>query len=147
MGGGMGGFMGGHNTWNSNDSHYMHHGGGWERDYACTLYINWTCNTHATLRNGPKADGSPTRPGYGCDVKLGVFACGTAVAQYFEVEDWETDEDGRRHYKGKHWEHHVKEYVDNVQFSLVTATAGPGWGEGQLLSLPDGSPAVWSLPG
>ena len=47
----------------------------------------------------------------------------------------------------KHWEHHTEEFVDQVHFSLVTASAGPTWQEGQLLALPDGSPAVWSLPG
>ena len=58
--------------WNANDDHYMNYGGGWSRDYVCTLYINWTMQTHSTLR-------TETRPGYGCDLKMGVFACGTAV--------------------------------------------------------------------
>lgn len=34
-----------------------------------------------------------------------------------------------------------------MQFTLVTAEAGPTWQAGQVLALPDGSPAVWSLPG
>jgi len=34
-----------------------------------------------------------------------------------------------------------------VQFTLVTASAGPTWQAGQLLALPNGAPATWSLPG
>jgi len=37
--------------------------------------------------------------------------------------------------------------VDQVQFCLVTGNAGPAWQEGQMLALPDGSPAAWQLPG
>ena len=142
FGGGFGGFMGGGGMWQSDD-HYMHRGS-WDRDYMCSLYINWTLNTHAILN-------TETRQGYGCALKLGVFACGTAVARYFEVEEAieETDDDGNTRIVGyrTHWEHHTHEYVDSVQFSLVTAEAGPTWQAGQLLALPDGSPAVWSLPG
>jgi len=108
------------------------------------LYINWTLNTHALLR-------TETRMGYGCDLKLGVFASGTAVARYYEVEERheERNDEGQvtRVWYTKRWEHDVREYVDMVQFTLVTAQAGPGWQAGQMLALPNGAPAVWSLPG
>ena len=58
---GFGGFMGGGCMW-QNDDHYMHRGS-WDRDYMCSLYINWTLNTHAILR-------TETRQGYGCELKL-----------------------------------------------------------------------------
>ena len=135
---GFGGFMGRGNCWH--DDNHFNNQGGWDRDYVCTLVINWTLNTHATLR-------SETRPGYGCDLKLGVFACGTAVARYFEVEEPIRDEEGNVTGYRRRWEHHTQEFVDQVQFTLVTGNAGPGWAAGQMLALPDGSPAVWSLPG
>ena len=47
----------------------------------CTLYINWTLNTHALIR-------TQTRAGYGCELKLGVFACGTAVAAVLDDDFW-----------------------------------------------------------
>ena len=143
FGAGFNGFLGGGGMWR-NDDYYMHYGGGWSRDYVCTLYINWTMNTHAQIR-------TETRTGYGCELKLGVFACGTAVARYYEVEEpiYQEDAEGNRRVVGynKRWEKDVREYVDSVQFSLVTGSAGPHWQEGQLLALPDGSPAAWSLPG
>lgn len=116
--GGFGGFMGrGHMGWR-NDDHYLSHGGAWDRDYVCSLYINWTLNTHALLR-------TETRSGYGCALKLGVFASGTAVARYFEVEDRHEDrnEEGEitRVWYTKRWERHVREYVDEVHATLALA--------------------------
>ena len=136
---GFGGFMGRGNLW-QNDSYYNNRGGGADRDYVCTLVINWTLDTHAILS-------SENRKGYGCDLKLGVFACGTAVARYFEVEEPIRNAEGEITGYRQRWEKHVEEFVDQVQFSLVTGNAGPGWQAGQLLALPDGSPATWSLPG
>jgi len=142
LGGALGGF--GMGMGFQDDDYYYNHGGGWSRDYVCTLFINWTLNTHAKMR-------TETRQGYGCDLKLGVFASGTAVARYYEVEEHheERDDEGnvKRRWTTKRWEKDVREYVDIVQFCLVTGNAGPGFQEGQLLALPDGSPAKWQLPG
>jgi hypothetical protein len=62
-------------------------------------------------------------------------------------EDRDDEGNVTRSWTTRRWEKDVREYVDVVQFTLVTASAGPSWAEGQLLALPDGSPATWSLPG
>ena len=67
---GFGGFLGRGATWHDDD--YYLGRSTFDRDYVCTLFINWTLNTHATIT-------TQTRTGYGCDLKLGVYACGTAV--------------------------------------------------------------------
>jgi hypothetical protein len=41
----------------------------------------------------------------------------------------------------KHWEHDVREFVDVIQFSLCDAHSQAP------IAMPDGSPAVWALPG
>ena len=68
------------------------------------------------------------------------------VARYYEVEEpiYQDFDDGEGGTKTEivgyrqRWEKDVREYVDNVQFTLVTGSAGPGWAEGQMLALPDG---------
>jgi len=127
--GGFGGFLGRGSTWHD-DSYYLGRSG-FDRDYVCTLFINWTLNTEAIIK-------TQTRTGYGCDLKLGVYACGTAVARYYEVENEVRDDEGRVVRVERRWEKHVTEYVDVVQFTLVTASAGPTWQAGQLLALPNG---------
>ena len=144
-------YSGGYNR--HDDNYYMGYGGGWGRDYVTTLYINWTMQSHADLS-------TETRKGYGCDLRLGVYATGTAVARYYENDvavydsrPYGQDAEGNTQYKQvlvgyrKEWSHDERMYVDNTQFCLVTNSAGAGFGVGQMLALPDGSPAAWSLPG
>ena len=60
--------------------YYISHGGGWDRDYRTSLFLNWNMRTEASLS-------STVRKGFGFPVKLVVYAQGTAVARYFEVEE------------------------------------------------------------
>ena len=74
-------FNGWGNPYPSNwgDDHYYMGRGGWDRDYVCTLFINWTMRSGATLT-------SAMRTGWGFPVQIGVYAQGTAVARYYEVD-------------------------------------------------------------
>ena len=126
------------------DDHYFSYGGGWGRGYEMTLIINWTMQSQAKLS-------SPNRPGYGVDLRLGVAAKGTAVARYWQerIEDYRSDSEGRRIHVGHHyeWRHTEREYVDCVQFALTTACAGEGYAAGQVVGMPDGTPAIWAVDG
>jgi len=62
------------------DGYYISHGGGWDRDYRTSLFLNWNMRTEASLS-------STVRKGFGFPVKLVVYAQGTGVARYFEVEE------------------------------------------------------------
>merc|ERR1719491_803215 len=104
-----------------NDGYYVSHGSGWDRDYRTTLYINWNMRSEASLT-------SKIRRGFGFPVKLVVYAQGTAVARYFEVEEpiFEDRDGGERVQVSsrRSWERHEREYVDFVQFAVCDVASG-----------------------
>jgi len=106
------------------DGYYMSHGGGWDRDYRTTLMLNWNMQTEASLT-------SMVRSGFGFPVKLVVYAQGTAVARYFEVEEpiYEDRGEGENRERVQvgtrtRWERHEREYVDFVQFAVCDVVSG-----------------------
>ena len=96
---------------------------GWgSRVYSHSMLINWTMRNSAVIT-------SPLglRKGFGVPIEIGVFAQGTAVAQYYlETKPvyetrYDTDEDGETHSREvqvgtrQEWEHETQEFVDFVQ--------------------------------
>ena len=123
-----------------NDSYYMSHGSGWGRTmYAHTMFINWTMRNSAVITS-PQG----LRKGFGVPIEIGVFAQGTAVAQYWlEMKPiYETDAEGNRRQVGtrQEWERHTQEFVDFVQFAVLDATT-------KLPLVSNGAPCVFTVPG
>ena len=142
-------FNGWGNPYPSNwgDDHYYMGRGGWDRDYVCTLFINWTMRSGATLT-------SAMRTGWGFPVQIGVYAQGTAVARYYEVDvpvydqrQVGVNDDGSPVFERvqvgyrSEWQKHVREYVDYVQFALLNAQTGVP------VIMSDGNACVLNIPG
>ena len=142
-------FNGWGNPYPSNwgDDHYYMGRGGWDRDYVCTLFINWTMRSGATLT-------SAMRTGWGFPVQIGVYAQGTAVARYYEVDvpvydqrQVGVNDDGSPVFERvqvgvrTEWQKHVREYVDYVQFALLNAQTGVP------VIMSDGNACVLNVPG
>jgi len=106
------------------DGYYISHGGGWDRDYRTSLFLNWNMRTEASLS-------STVRKGFGFPVKLVVYAQGTGVARYFEVEEPIYEERGEGENRQRvqvgtrrRWERHEREFVDFVQFAVCDLASG-----------------------
>ena len=131
------GFMGDMRHWNDH-GHYMNHGHWASRDYNQTLLINWCMETEAVLS-------TTSRPGVGHPLKLKVYACGTAIARYYQVHTpvYE-DRNGQQVKVGERWqwEHTAQEYVDVVQFQVVHANTGD-----PVIMSNTGQPWQYWLPG
>ena len=142
-------FNGWGNPYPSNwgDDHYYMGRGGWDRDYVCTLFINWTMRSGATLT-------SAMRTGWGFPVQIGIYAQGTAVARYYEVDvpvydqrQVGVNDDGSPVFERvqvgwrSEWQKHVREYVDYVQFALLNAQTGVP------VIMSDGNACVLNIPG
>lgn len=110
-----------------NDDYYLGRRTWDPRNYVTTLFINWTMQSHANLT-------STMRTGFGCPVTLSVYACGTALARYYQREEpiydrrqHGCDEDGNPRYEEVKvgtrlvWDKDVSEYVDYVQFCVLNS--------------------------
>ena len=113
-----------------NDDHYLSHGSqGWgHSNYRYTMVINWTMRSSAVLT-------SSSRKGFGVPIEIGVFAQGTAVAQYYRDQD---DDDSIGVLCP--WNHDTHEFVDFCQFAVLDAST-------KLPLLHNGAPCVFTVPG
>lgn len=134
-------------NWGNDDYYLGRRAGGWGRHYPVTLVINWTMQSEAVLS-------TTMRSGWGVPIELSVYACGTAVARYWEedVPIYEQrpcgppDENGYQPTESvqvgtrREWRHDTDEYVDYTQFCVCNAaTKEP--------MMANGAPAYFTVNG
>lgn len=112
------GFVSDGRMWD-NDSHYLSHSSlGLGRSYAATLFLNWTMQTSAVLSTETRG-AHPSLQAWGQPIRLNVYACGTAIARYYQDEEpvYKTDDSGESRRVGvrRIWRRNVNEFVDAIQ--------------------------------